>query len=207
MKYRLAIFDFDGTLADSFPFFLSVFNQLAEQHGFKQIEPESASQFRHYTPKQMMEKLEMPAWKLPLVAKNFIGLMRQNAASIKRFEHVDATLAHLANHGVTLAIVTSNSYDNASQILGPENTKLFSQFECGMSIFGKPARIKKVLKKTGIPAAEAIYVGDQITDLEAAHQANVAFGAVSWGYGSIESMRALNPEEEFDTVSDLQRIA
>jgi len=33
MKYRLAIFDFDGTLADSFPFFIRVFNQLAEQHG------------------------------------------------------------------------------------------------------------------------------------------------------------------------------
>src|SRR5262249_17946722 len=40
MKYRLAIFDFDGTLADSFPFFIRVFNQLAEQHGFKGIEPD-----------------------------------------------------------------------------------------------------------------------------------------------------------------------
>ena len=35
MKYRLAIFEFDGTLADSFPFFIRVFNQLAEQYGFE----------------------------------------------------------------------------------------------------------------------------------------------------------------------------
>jgi hypothetical protein len=33
--YKLAIFDFDGTLADSFPFFLSVFNTIADRHGFK----------------------------------------------------------------------------------------------------------------------------------------------------------------------------
>ena len=30
MKYKFANFDFDGTLADSFPFFIAVFNQLAE---------------------------------------------------------------------------------------------------------------------------------------------------------------------------------
>jgi phosphoglycolate phosphatase len=90
-------------------------------------------------------------------------------------------LLHLANKGVTLAIVSSNAYDNVSQILGPANTKLISQFECGMSIFGKPARIQKVLKQTGIRCREAIYIGDQVTDLEAARQEEVAFGAVSRG--------------------------
>ena len=38
MTYRLAIFDFDGTLADSFPFFLSVFNTIADRHGFRRID-------------------------------------------------------------------------------------------------------------------------------------------------------------------------
>jgi len=95
MKYRLAIFDFDGTLADSFPFFTSVFNRLAEQHGFKSIEPEMAPAFRHYGTRQIMERLEMPAWKLPVIGKSFIALMRQNAASIPLFEHVDEMLLAL----------------------------------------------------------------------------------------------------------------
>jgi phosphoglycolate phosphatase len=38
MRYRLAIFDFDGTLADSFPFFVSVFNELAMRHRFRSID-------------------------------------------------------------------------------------------------------------------------------------------------------------------------
>jgi phosphoglycolate phosphatase len=207
MKYRLAIFDFDGTLADSFPFFIRVFNQLAEQHGFKGIDPRLAPDFRHYNARQMMEQVGMPAWKLPFVAKSFISLMRQNAASISLFEHVDDMLLHLASKGVTLAIVSSNSYDNVSQILGPANTKLISQFECGMSIFGKPVRIQNVLKKTAIPCCEVIYIGDQVTDLEAARKEKVAFGAVSWGYGTIESLREHLPDEEFDTVSAIRRIA
>jgi phosphoglycolate phosphatase len=207
MKYRLAVFDFDGTLADSFPFFIRVFNQLAEQHGFKGIDPDLAHTFRHYNARQMMELVGMPAWKLPLVTKSFISLMRQNAASIPLFEHVDDMLLHLANKGVTLAIVSSNSYDNVRQILGPANTKLISRVECGMSIFGKPVRIQRVLKKAGIPCREVIYIGDQITDLEAARKEKVAFGAVSWGYGTIESLREHFPEEEFDSVSAIRRIA
>jgi phosphoglycolate phosphatase len=207
MKYRLAIFDFDGTLADSFPFFIRVFNQLAEQHGFKGIEPDLAPTYRSYDARQIMEQVGMPAWKLPLVAKSFISLVRQNAASISLFEHTDDMLLHLANSGVTLAIVSSNSYDNVSQILGPANTRLISQFECGVSIFGKAARIQKVLKKTGIPCHEAIYIGDQVTDLEAARKEKVAFGAVSWGYATIESLREHFPEEEFDSVSAIKRIA
>lgn len=37
MRYRLVLFDFDGTLADAFPFFLSVFNTIADRHGFKRL--------------------------------------------------------------------------------------------------------------------------------------------------------------------------
>lgn len=207
MKYRLAIFDFDGTLADSFPFFAQVFNQLAEQHGFKRIDPDLAPTFRHYNARQIMKQVGMPAWKLPFVVKSFTSLMRQNAASISLFEQVDDLLLYLANRDVTLAIVSSNSHENVSRILGPANTKLISQFECGVSMFGKPARIQKVLRKTGIPCHEAISIGDQVADLEAARKEKVAFGAVSWGYETIESLRKHFPEEEFDCVHAIRRIA
>ena len=207
MKYRLAIFDFDGTLADSFPFFVRVFNQLAEQHGFKQVDLDLVPTYRQYNTRQIMEQVGMPAWKLPFVVKSFTALMRQNAANISLFEQVDDLLLYLADREVTLAIVSSNSHENVSRILGPANTKLISQFECGVSMFGKPARIRKVLRKTGIPCHEAISIGDQVADLEAARKEQVAFGAVSWGYGTIESLREHLPDEEFDSVSAIRRIA
>ena len=99
------------------------------------------------------------------------------------------------------------NFENISLILGPAITNLISQFECGMSIFGKAARIQKVLKKTGIPCHEAIYIGDQVADIEAARKEKVAFGAVSWGYTTIESLREHFPDEEFDSVSAIRRIA
>ena len=136
MKYRLAIFDFDGTLADSFPFFVRVINQLAVQHGFKKVDLDLVPTYRQCSAGQLMEQVGMPAWKLLFVVKSFTSLMRQNAASISLFEDVDDLLRYLANCDVTLAIVSSNSHENVSQILGPANTKLISQFECGVSMFG-----------------------------------------------------------------------
>jgi len=207
MKYKLAIFDFDGTLADSFPFFVQAFNQLARRHGFKEMDPALAPSYRGHSPRQIMSHVGLPSWKLPLVARDFIALMRDNVTAIKPFDGVSEVLSHLASSGVTLAIVSSNSEENVRAVLGPESARLIRYFECGMSIFGKPKRILKALGDAGIDHHEAIYIGDQITDLEASRKAGVAFGAVSWGYGTIESLREHTPEQEFDRVADLERIA
>lgn len=206
MTYRLALFDFDGTLADSFPFFLSVFNTIADRHSFKRIDTTRAGQFRHYSIRRMMAHVGLPAWKLPLVARSFMGMMTEHAHTIPLFEGIDDALHHLAAHGVRLAVVSSNSEHNVRQVLGPELAGLVAQFECGMSVFGKAGRIRAVLKAAGVAAHEAIYVGDQDTDAEASHKAGIAFGAVHWGYATIESLRAVGCEEEFVTPADLRRI-
>lgn len=207
MKYRLAIFDFDGTLADSFPFFVSVFNQLANEHGFSQIDPDSAADYKQYDAREMLKKVGLPKWKLPAVAKRFISLVQQNTDAIRLFEYTEDMLRHLVDNGVTTAIVSSNSEENIRRILGPDIAGLINHFECGMSMFGKAGRIEKVLRKTGVPNHEAIYIGDQVTDIEAARKAKLAFGAVGWGYGAIESLRKHHPEEEFDSMVDIKRIA
>ena len=44
--YKLVIFDFDGTLADSFPWFLKTINAVALRYHFKQIDPEQIDNLR-----------------------------------------------------------------------------------------------------------------------------------------------------------------
>ncbi|WP_420473517.1 HAD hydrolase-like protein [Noviherbaspirillum sp. ST9] len=207
MKYQLAIFDFDGTLADSFPFFVGQFNLLAERHKFRAIDAENVHAYRHYSAGEMMKHVGLPRWKLPVVATSFIGLMRENADRIPLFDSVDEMLQHLSEAGVYLSVMSSNAEDNVVRVLGPSNAALIRHFDCGMSIFGKAARIRSLLRKTGIAPDRAIYIGDQLTDLGAARKESIAFGAVAWGYGAIESFRKHAPEEEFGEVSDIKRIA
>jgi phosphoglycolate phosphatase len=207
MKYKLAIFDFDGTLADSFPFFLSVFNQLADEYNFKTIDTDSVAQYRHYDAKQMMKLVGLPAWQLPIVGKRFMSLMKQNANAIELFDGISETLEYLVNKNIRVAVVSSNSYENVRQILGEKVFQLISHFDCGMSIFGKASRLEKTCRLNKLNVSEAIYIGDQLTDLEAAHKILMPFGAVAWGYASLESLQAHGPDETFQTAHDIKRIA
>jgi phosphoglycolate phosphatase len=207
MPYRLAIFDFDGTLADTFPFFLSVFNQIADLHGFRRIDLGGVEQLRHHSMREMMRHVGMPMWKLPLASRSFMDLMKQNTDGIALFDGVDEALRALHVHGVRLTVVSSNSEHNVRKVLGPELATLVETFDCGVSIFGKASRIRAALKLAQVAPAEAIYVGDQGTDAEAAHKVGVAFGAVHWGYATIESLRRHAPTVEFDRPASLIRIA
>lgn len=206
MRYRLAIFDFDGTLADSFPFFLSVFNRIADEHGFRRIDHAHVERLRHFGTREIMRHVGMPAWKLPLAAASFKTLMRENAGQVRLFPQVEHALRELARGDIQLTIVSSNAEDNVRRVLGPELSSLISQYECGMSIFGKTARIRKVLKRAATAPSAALYIGDQATDADAARRAGVAFAAVHWGYAPIEVLRKVAPEHEFDLPASLAAI-
>jgi phosphoglycolate phosphatase len=206
-RLQLAIFDFDGTLADSFPFFLSVFNQLAVQHRFSTIDVHKACALRGYSVTQMMRHVGMPSWKLPLVARSFMALMKENSHAVSVFDGVTEMLRHLDANGIMLAIVTSNSHANVAAVLGTDNMARIRHIETGASIFGKASRIARVLGKSGLSCEQAIYIGDQATDREAARKAKVAFGAVAWGYASIESLAQHRPDYIFHSVSDIHRLA
>ena len=39
MKYKLVVLDFDGTLADSFPWVASIQGQVAEKYHLRRLEP------------------------------------------------------------------------------------------------------------------------------------------------------------------------
>lgn len=205
MRYRLALFDFDGTLADSFPWFLVVVNRLADEHRFRRMEEHEIETLRGQPARQIMAHLQMPAWKLPQVARGFRRHMAREIGEIRLFPGVDELLGELSRRGIRLAIVTSNSEGNVRQVLGPENAALIQHYECGASLFGKRTKLRTVLKKSGIPVSDAIAIGDEIRDLEAAHAEGIAFGAVAWGYANPEALHAHGPEEEFASLEDLVR--
>jgi NAD(P)-dependent dehydrogenase (short-subunit alcohol dehydrogenase family) len=70
MAYKMVIFDLDGTLADTFPWFLSVLNGVADRYRFRRIEKHEVERLRGFNARQMVKHLGVPAWKLPLIARH-----------------------------------------------------------------------------------------------------------------------------------------
>lgn len=207
MPYKLVIFDFDGTLADSFHLFLDISDQIADRYRFKRLDRANLEDLRGLDARQMLRRHDVPLWKLPLIARYARALMREAVARMPLFPGIPAALAHLAGRGVTLAIVTSNARANVLTVLGPGNAAHVAHLECGVSLFGKAARLRKVLRKSGVSPAEAVLVGDEIRDATAARRAGIPFGAVAWGYTRSEALLAERPHEVFRDVADLRSLA
>lgn len=203
MTYRLVIFDFDGTLADSFPFFLGVLSTLADAHGFKRFNRDELEALRGFDAQQVIRHAGLPAWKIPAVARHFRTLMSESIDRIHLFEGVGQMLHRLAGRGMQLAVVTSNSIDNVKAVLGPENARLIAHYECGVSLFGKRSKLRRLLKTTGCRPGQALCIGDELRDMDAAHAENIDFGAVGWGYTKAETLKARGPKLVFARVEEI----
>jgi len=203
LKYPLVIFDSDGTLADTLPWMRSVFNELADEYGFKKVAVEDYERFRDLHGRALLKALGLPLWKLPRVVSGMRRKMALHIGEFALFAGIEEVLHRLSAAGIRLAIVSSNSRENVERILGPQNARLIAHFACGVSMFGKAAKIRAVVQASGLPAGEALYIGDEIRDAEAARKAGIAFGAVAWGQHSLAALRAQSPDELFRSVPEI----
>jgi phosphoglycolate phosphatase len=206
MTVRLAIFDFDGTLANTYPLFVSALRELALKHRFRYPAPDEQHTLRGMGAAQVLRELQLPLWRVPAVSADYRRIMRERIAEIELFPGVADALQTLAEHRIELALATSNTLDNVQAVLGRALIERFTALECGTSLFGKPQRLRRILKDTQSAPGETIYVGDEIRDADAAHRVGVHFGAVAWGYTSIEALLATQPQRVFDAPADLRSL-
>lgn len=197
-RYRLVIFDFDGTLADSGDWFLSIADHLADRFKFRRVAADDVEMLRGRTSSEVIRHLGIPRWKLPAIGRYVHALLAQQADRIALFDGIVPVLQHLAANGVRIALVTSNAEDNARAILGPTNAAMFERFECGASLFGKARRYRRVLRKTGMAASQVISIGDETRDVVAAKKVGVTSAAVLWGYANRAALTQLQPDFLFE---------
>lgn len=201
--YRLAIFDFDGTLGDTMGWMLDASDSMADKFGFRKIDRSQLDTLRTMSARDLMKLQRLPALKLPIIAAHFHTLMASEAGTIKMFDGAPETLRSLHAAGVKLAVVSSNTEANIRVVLGDELSGLVSQFACGATMFGKASKFRRVLKALGVAPADAISIGDEIRDLDAAREVGLATAVVCWGYTAPEALKAQRPDHVFETMGEI----
>jgi phosphoglycolate phosphatase len=125
MAYRALICDFDGTLADSFECALDAFDAAAGRFGFDPLDRTRMETIRQQDARQILAHHRVPLWKLPFIARYVRKFVERNADRIVPFPGIEAALTELADRGATLALLTSNSQQNVTRILGANFTNRF----------------------------------------------------------------------------------
>jgi phosphoglycolate phosphatase len=185
---KYIIFDFDGTLADTF----EMMKEIVKSE-FKDISDKDFELLRDEGIKGLMKRKNIHIWELPQMVLRFTSAMK-NKENVKLFPEVLKSLRILSK-SYKLGIVSSNSEKNIIQNLKKHNVQnLFDFIFSQSSIFGKDKILKKMCKKYQINPSEAIYVGDEDRDIIAAKKNKIKNIAVTWGYNSEKKLKEVNPD-------------
>lgn len=201
MRRALVIFDFDGTLADSGPWMVRALNQAAPRFGYRTADDAEVEAFRSMDNRAIMRAVGLPLWKLPFIA-HYIRGEAEKAPPPPLFDGVTEALARLRQAGVRLAIVSSNSERLIRRALGA-HASLIEIYACSAGLFGKAQKFRRVLWLARLGPRDAIAVGDEARDIEAARQAGIACAGVAWGYALPSLLAAHGPDMMFASVAEM----
>lgn len=203
MKYDLAAFDFDGTLADTLPWFESILDEVADKYGFRKANAAERAELRHRSAHEILKFLGVPLWKLPAIMAHVRQMMREMAPTVQLFDGMAEALTRLRASGLRMVVLSSNSTANVQRVLGPQAAHWFDDFECGTDMFGKSAKLKRLLTRHRVAPERCVLVGDEMRDIDAARKAGVHVASVAWGYNHIDALRGHHPDALILTVADL----
>ena len=200
---ELLLFDFDGTVADTFEVSHAILNDLAAEFRFKQLSREEIEEARSMGTREFIRHLGISSWRVPRIAKRGLELLHERIESVNPIEGMPEVLARLHGRGHRIGILTSNSESNVASFLSRHDLPYFHFVRTSSKLFGKASQMRKILKAEKVAPADALYVGDETRDVEAAKESGLRMAAVTWGYNSKAALEAMSPDHLLHKPAEL----
>lgn len=200
MRYRAAVFDFDGTLVDTRePILLGLKQAFATAGRTPPPDPEI---LRHVGLglHEVLARLIGPAppAEIERLAADYRARFDEVAPGRTRvFDGMREALEHLHAEGVRLAIATNRTRESLDPML--EEHGILSMFDVRLSAacvpFPKPhpLMLERALETLGVDAGSALMVGDTTVDVQMGRAAGVDTCAVTYGAHTEEELRREGP--------------
>lgn len=195
MTAKVVLFDFDGTIADTYQALVNITNQLSSEFGYKALNREELLLLKNLSSREIVKRTEISIFKIPFLLKRVRAELSKEIADLKPISNIAQILFELKNRGYTLGIVTSNVQENVEVFLDKNNlNSLFTYIYSSTSIFGKHRLINQVIRQNRLNLSDVIYVGDETRDIRAARKSRIGSIAVTWGFNSAEILRKYQPD-------------
>ena len=195
MAIKVIIFDFDGTIADTYQAIVDITNSLASEFGYKTLNQEELLFVKNLSSREIIRQSEISLFKLPFLVKRVQKELGKQIGELDPILGMRVVLQKLKQQGYVLGIITSNIQDNVTTFLqSNELESCFDFIHSGTSIFGKHRIINQVIRRYNLKSTEAIYVGDETRDIRSARKSNVGSIAVTWGFNSEKVLAKHNPD-------------
>ena len=192
----VVIFDFDGTLANSFdPALDHLFNEILPKHNLKNIKRADLNKWRNKSIPQIALSLPFSFWKIPQVMLEVKKWHDQNLDAVTLYPEVPKMIRDLNQLGFRLMILTSNSVSNVERVLKRYDLQNeFIAIKESNGLFNKPQALRNIFDDYELTAREVVYVGDEIRDIRACKKVGVSIVAVNYGFNGTKGLRKNKPQ-------------
>lgn len=207
MPMRAVLFDFDGTLADSFAAIAASTNYTRERYGYPPIPEREVRSYVGYGLDNLMQALVPNAPTDAAVAVYREHHQEAMLSGTHLMAGVAETLTELSHRGYRLAVCSNKRVEFTRRLV--EALGVTARFETvlGPDDVGvpkpHPAMLLEAARRLGTTAAESLYVGDMAVDVEAGHAAGMTVVIVAGGAGDPAATLAAGPDRVIDTFADL----
>jgi 2-phosphoglycolate phosphatase len=209
-KFRAVLFDFDGTLADSYPAIAASVNHVRARHGLPPLPEEEVRRhvghgggylLKHTVPAGSIEA-NTAAYRAhhPSVLRQGTRLMPEADRTLRRLHQLGLLLGICSNKPIDFTreltvYLGIASYLNV--VLGPEDVPQ-----------PKPApdMLRLALARLNVAAAETLYVGDMTVDIKTARAAGVAVWIVPTGSDTVETLQQAHPDRLLRDLGELREL-
>ncbi|WP_051358266.1 HAD hydrolase-like protein [Rubidibacter lacunae] len=117
MTIAAAVFDFDGTIADSQAATIAIANHLSGEFGYAPVTPADLVELSDLSSREIVRRANIPAIKLPCLLRRVQLELRKQAAQLQPIPVIAAALQKLRHRNYQLGITTSNLETNVRAFL------------------------------------------------------------------------------------------
>lgn len=201
---KTLLFDFDGTIADSFEMMLEIAHEIT---GIPIPDEEEMNRLRALPIPKIMRELHIPLLKVPKLVMQGRHQMHARIGELVPFPGIPEALTSLKTSGFDLYVMSSNSPEGVRAFLRNHDLDgIFDDVYGNVGLFSKATAIHKLLKQKQIEKSDCFYIGDELRDVIAAAQVGVRCVTVAWGYQAASVLHARKSYAFAEVPADLPVI-